>query len=118
MALLPKCAKLQDDAGSSYWSDMFIFYCRRSAAEDYKFARRINILRGELSVACQEKVPNSRISNGGGVVVGLAMVAEMAKTQHLAFLTTSLQSGRKVCASWLKQVMVATAASSSMIDLK
>nr|GFA51407.1 hypothetical protein [Tanacetum cinerariifolium] len=35
-------------------------------------------------------------------VIGLAMVVEMAKTQHLASLMTSLQYGRKVCASRLK----------------
>ncbi|GKE28150.1 hypothetical protein Tco_1443534 [Tanacetum coccineum] len=223
MAWLSKCAKPQDDAGSSDWSDMFIFYCLMSAAEDRKFARQINMLRCELSVACQEmgyliqkletvkrvitpmkmteflnqvklkddqrlaqlenlkretklrafekelfvqkygffmvvslksslfvvfvgssglvydpspesfvieygllsvaisvlsKVFCYRMSGGGGVVIGLAMVVEMVETQHLAFLTTSLQSGRKVCAYGLKQVMVATAVSSSMIALK
>ncbi|GKB27266.1 hypothetical protein Tco_0866667, partial [Tanacetum coccineum] len=51
-----ECAKLQEDTGSSDWSDMFIFYCRRYAAEDHEFARRINTLRGELTVACQERV--------------------------------------------------------------
>ncbi|GJY99335.1 hypothetical protein Tco_0516765 [Tanacetum coccineum] len=171
MACLPECAESQDDAGSSDWSDMFIFYCRRSAAEDREFARRINMLRGELSVACQEMVyliqeletvkrviapmkmteflnqvklkddqrlaqlenleretelrafekelfVQKLMSGGGGVVIDLAMVVEMVETQHLAFLTTSLQSGRKVCAYGLKQVMVATAMSSSMIALK
>ncbi|GKE85247.1 hypothetical protein Tco_1558989, partial [Tanacetum coccineum] len=45
-----------DDVGSSDWSDMFIFYCRRYAAEDRKFASQINTLRGELTVACQERI--------------------------------------------------------------
>nr|GEZ68793.1 hypothetical protein [Tanacetum cinerariifolium] len=56
MAWLSKCVELQEDASSSDWSDMFIFYCHRSAAEDREFARRINTLRGELIVACQERV--------------------------------------------------------------
>ncbi|GKF17618.1 hypothetical protein Tco_0062536, partial [Tanacetum coccineum] len=45
-----------DDAGSSDWSDMLIFYCRRSATEDREFACRINTLRGELTVSYQERV--------------------------------------------------------------
>ncbi|GKE16215.1 hypothetical protein Tco_1423792, partial [Tanacetum coccineum] len=56
MDWLPKCGKLQEDVGTSDWLDMFIFYCRRSAAYDREFSRRINMLRGELNVVCDERV--------------------------------------------------------------
>ncbi|GKA74216.1 hypothetical protein Tco_0780518 [Tanacetum coccineum] len=45
-----------DDVGSSDWLDMFIFYCRRYAAEDHEFASRINTLCGELTIACQKRI--------------------------------------------------------------
>ncbi|GKG47579.1 hypothetical protein Tco_0507064, partial [Tanacetum coccineum] len=47
---------LQEDYGSSDWMDMFVFNCRRFAAEDREFARQANTLRGELVVVCEERV--------------------------------------------------------------
>ncbi|GJZ69275.1 hypothetical protein Tco_0632825 [Tanacetum coccineum] len=56
MAWLLKIAELQEDSGSSDWTDMFVFNYRRSAAEDREFARHANALRGKLVVVCEERV--------------------------------------------------------------
>ncbi|GKB71934.1 hypothetical protein Tco_0933346 [Tanacetum coccineum] len=56
MAWLPKISELQEDVGSSDWTNIFVFYYRRSAVEDREFSRRVNALRGELAAVCEERV--------------------------------------------------------------
>ncbi|GJZ34980.1 hypothetical protein Tco_0580797 [Tanacetum coccineum] len=56
IAWLPKCEELREAADSLDWVDMMVLYFRRSAAEDRKFVSQINMLRGEMIVACQERV--------------------------------------------------------------
>nr|GFB61493.1 hypothetical protein [Tanacetum cinerariifolium] len=56
MEWLPKCAKLELAVGSQKWLDMMVLYCRKSVFEDSEFARKMNRLRGETIVACEDMV--------------------------------------------------------------
>nr|GEX32671.1 hypothetical protein [Tanacetum cinerariifolium] len=48
--------ELQERVGSGEWVDMMILYCRRAAAEDREFVRRISMLRGEMINVREKRV--------------------------------------------------------------
>nr|GFA51865.1 hypothetical protein [Tanacetum cinerariifolium] len=56
MTSLPKCGALRDAVGGWDWVDMMVLFCKRSAAEDAKFLRRISELRQEMVMAYDDKV--------------------------------------------------------------
>nr|GEV37586.1 hypothetical protein [Tanacetum cinerariifolium] len=48
MVWLAKCKELKEIFDTYDWVDMMVRYCRRAAAEDRKFGRRINLLREQV----------------------------------------------------------------------
>ncbi|GJV08699.1 hypothetical protein Tco_1346355 [Tanacetum coccineum] len=56
MTSLPKCGALRDAVGGWEWVDIMVLFCKRSAAEDRKFFRRISELLQEMVVAYDDKV--------------------------------------------------------------
>ncbi|GJY40371.1 hypothetical protein Tco_0427641 [Tanacetum coccineum] len=55
MEWLPKCAKLEMAVGSQNWLGMMVVYCRNAAKEDREFATRVNRMRGDMIVACEDR---------------------------------------------------------------
>ncbi|GJW22733.1 hypothetical protein Tco_0033355 [Tanacetum coccineum] len=56
MEWLPKCAELEMAVGSQNWLGMMVVYCQNAAKEDWEFATRVNRMRGDMIVACEERV--------------------------------------------------------------
>ncbi|GKC67388.1 hypothetical protein Tco_1099986 [Tanacetum coccineum] len=82
MAWLPKCAELQEAVGSWEWVYMMVLYCRRSVVEDHKFARQINRLRGEMTVASEERVYFvQELEIMAGVIASQKTTESLNKTQ-------------------------------------
>ncbi|GKB08085.1 hypothetical protein Tco_0836369 [Tanacetum coccineum] len=56
MNMQPMITELRYSAQTSDWIDVLCYYCRRAASIDRKFARQINRLRGEMAVACENRM--------------------------------------------------------------
>ncbi|GJU88766.1 hypothetical protein Tco_1301189 [Tanacetum coccineum] len=56
MEWLPKCVELEMAVGSQNWLGMMVVYCRNAAKEDREFATRVNRMRGDMIVACEDRV--------------------------------------------------------------
>ncbi|GJY68130.1 hypothetical protein Tco_0471112 [Tanacetum coccineum] len=56
MNMQPMITELRYSAQTSDWIDVLCYYCRRAASIDQKFARQINRLRGEMAVACENRM--------------------------------------------------------------
>ncbi|GJY98853.1 hypothetical protein Tco_0516283 [Tanacetum coccineum] len=49
MAWLPICDELRMSSNSVQWEPMFVIYCQRSVTEDYRLAREITRVSGEVN---------------------------------------------------------------------
>ncbi|GKC82274.1 hypothetical protein Tco_1137991 [Tanacetum coccineum] len=49
MAWLPICGELRRTSNSVKWEPMFVLYCQRSLTEDYRLAREITRVSGEVN---------------------------------------------------------------------
>ncbi|GJZ36392.1 hypothetical protein Tco_0582583 [Tanacetum coccineum] len=76
MAWLPRCEELRESTDSSDWVDLLVLYFRRSVAEDRKFGRKINRLRGEMILACEERVYFIQELETVSAVIALKKMAE------------------------------------------
>ncbi|GKC93216.1 hypothetical protein Tco_1158658 [Tanacetum coccineum] len=55
MVWLAKCEELKEIFGTTDWVDMMVQYCRRAAAEDREFGRRINLLREQVMAVFEDR---------------------------------------------------------------
>ncbi|GJQ94673.1 hypothetical protein Tco_0005812 [Tanacetum coccineum] len=79
MAWLPMCGELQTSSNSKHWEPMFILYCRRSTIEDYRLARDINRVSGEVNNVVVERSQFLEELNSLGVRPVPAKMAEFLK---------------------------------------
>ncbi|GJX78230.1 hypothetical protein Tco_0325041 [Tanacetum coccineum] len=49
----PMIIELRYIVGSSDWTEVLRYFCRRAAAEDRRFAMRMNLLRQEIADVCE-----------------------------------------------------------------
>ncbi|GKD04699.1 hypothetical protein Tco_1179673, partial [Tanacetum coccineum] len=49
----PMITELRYIVGSSDWTEVLRYFCRRAAAEDRRFAMRMNLLRQEIADVCE-----------------------------------------------------------------
>ena len=49
MAWLEICGELRRTSNSVEWEPMFVLYCKRSVTEDYRIAREITRVSGEVN---------------------------------------------------------------------
>ncbi|GKB03820.1 hypothetical protein Tco_0831963 [Tanacetum coccineum] len=76
MAGLPRCDELQRTANSLKWEPMMILYCRRAIAEDYRLAREITKIYGQLAAVIEEK---DHFIQEWDVLVGRRVLEKTAK---------------------------------------
>ncbi|GKF66547.1 hypothetical protein Tco_0193064 [Tanacetum coccineum] len=56
MEWLSKCAELEMAVSSQNWLGMMGVYCQNAAKEDREFATRVNRMRRDMIVACEDRV--------------------------------------------------------------
>ncbi|GKE42366.1 hypothetical protein Tco_1469650 [Tanacetum coccineum] len=49
----PMITELRSIVGSSDWTEVLRYFCRRAAAEDRRFTMRMNLLREEIADVCE-----------------------------------------------------------------